>query len=245
MFKHDEFQPILPNIVDDTMKEPTHAFAKRAQDRSYQKPIVPQQQTKKHVYEDSLGRKIITGILLTIIVVLVLLLIYQLYKYYVIDEEQISDNGTPCHAQPSDTSTMLPVHVRNLDNDVLKQYVTKKGTETPKQPSHHVYQSHISKDVGNVVHAPIPAGLMDKKELERINTIIEVKCEEDDDVPSKDEMTQLLKDSMAEDKEATTLETIEEEDDVVCDFETSRGKKKGVKCGKPSVIDGRCQKHIR
>ena len=81
---YSDFRPVVPNIVDDTMKEDDR-FAPEDTNTDYNKsePNIEKEKDDKNYNEDSsTGRKIMIGILIVIIVILVILLVYQVASLY-------------------------------------------------------------------------------------------------------------------------------------------------------------------
>ena len=116
----------------------------------------------------SMGKKIIIGILIVVIIVLLILLIYQIYKYYTIDEVPLlpNENTQERRVVPLDPTNKtdpsvppnvsdnvdgkyksvstgdIPDHVRNLDNNVLSQYIKKGGNATKQSQNIDEKDSH-------------------------------------------------------------------------------------------------------
>lgn len=115
-YKQPDFHPVLPNITDDSMREvdaDIETVRRQNAERKgrtngspgeekntaggHENTANPNAQpggaTKPP--ESSTGRKIIVGVLVVVIIILLLLLIYQIYKYYNIDEVPLLPSGEP------------------------------------------------------------------------------------------------------------------------------------------------------
>lgn len=153
------FHPVVPNITDDSMipKDKEIDYARRQSNKDKEKDKEKSNdgnsdktKSDKTTPEGSFGRKVIIGILIVIIVVLLILLIYQIYKYY--SEDVVSQaqhkryqNNIPEYTKKPDPpkeseSGRLPDNVRNMDNDILSQFVQKNGNA---KQQHDIIDSKI------------------------------------------------------------------------------------------------------
>lgn len=222
-------------------------------------PNVPSGDTIKPP-ESSTGRKIIVGILIVVIIVLLLLLIYQIYKYYNADEVPLlpigesdpnSGNGPPGQSSQNSNGTSeapgsyvredgviviphstggIPQHVRDLDNDILSQYV-KKGANAGHQRQTFV-DSKENSSARNVGHKTMINDTRTNNdqtgEMVRISRIIDETRKSNTetytdgaDIPSREDiLSQLQKDMVIDQQQSATLNSIEEEygDDIINDF---------------------------
>lgn len=158
-YNQSEFQPVLPNITDDTMKGIDNDV-ENVRQQNEQNNGVPSGTPVESVgvnpsagSSKSYGKKIITVVLIVIIIILVILLIYQIYKYYTTNDSPSMCKATkppektykPPEIQPkknveepykrpppaaADIKNKIPDHVRNLDNSVLYQYIKKDENNT-------------------------------------------------------------------------------------------------------------------
>jgi hypothetical protein len=284
-YKQPDFHPVLPNITDDSMREvdaDTETVRRQNDARkgstngshvsdaknkpgteSTQDLNVPPSGTFKPP-ESSTCRKIVVGILIVVIIVLLLLLIYQIYKYYNIDEvtlmprEKLDPNcgkvnsiphpqnpgqhpNTGTLSEPSGTQKQLPgeyvrddgvlvipqstsgipQHVRDLDNDILSQYV-KKGENASDQRQTFV-DSKENYNARNIGHKTMTDDTKTNNEpvgeMARISRIIDETRESNTetyingvDIPSREDiLSQMQKDMAIDQQHSATLEIIEEE----------------------------------
>jgi hypothetical protein len=261
-YKQPDFQPVLPNITDDSMRDVDvdTETVKRQNDARHKfstktKKVEPDKSTRD---EGSMGRKIIIGILVVVIIVLIILLIYQIYKYYNVEEILPSSakpyNISPIHIpnnsehqtkenrpgasdvdnQDHMTDTIpsdggIPEHVRNLDNDILSQYVKKGGNAYQQR------QKHVEKEPNNARHVGHNSMVCDTNEntpiseMDRIGKIIDDARESqmtstdtnNENIPSREDNIIQIKEDMDIDRMHTTvLHDIEEDhgDNVINTF---------------------------
>jgi hypothetical protein len=293
VFNKEDFKPVLPNITDNSMME-LDADIEMVKHKN--ESSVPKTSNKKipkceggdnppSTQEPiSNGKKVIIGILIFVIVVLVLLLIYQIYKYYTMDELLSTANGvcspyTASTDYPKDKLTVyndtdktphverIPKHVRDLDNDVLSQYIKKSGNSTETHNARHIEHKSMKGDTGD--------DTCENSEMSRISKIIdetresqntEIHSNDTDDIPSREDVLQQLQKDMDDDEsQSATLQSIEEEhgDNIIndflmdddtasiksedggCQFEITKGKNKGQICGRKRVNGINCSRHIR
>jgi hypothetical protein len=217
---------------------------------------------------ESMCKKILVGVMITVIIVLVILLIYQLYKYYTGEPPLGSDaclqpiaNKAATVAQhntlpPQPTTDNLPDSVRNLDSSVLKQFINKSNN-TPK-PQQNTSKSHMRNAAESTLvtdtQQPTPT-YVEEKENERLSQIIGDVMDGDDPLPTREEMTELMSKDM--DGEASRKQMIHDmgttmgsdmgsyPDDVVkCSQPVGRGKDRAP-CGNTCMTGDRCAKHAR
>jgi len=284
-YKQADFQPVLPNITDDSMREvdadiemvrrqnESHKeTTKGASERKTRSPEmgpksggVPPDAAAGGEQKSSLGRKIVIGILIVVIIVLLILLIYQIYKYYTIDEVPlIPETGggpggppQPPHRQPNGNTRTppspnkqpagsyvrddgvvvmpqstggIPQSVRNLDNDVLSQYIKKGGNASIQRREIDAKEQTRARNIGH------KSMLRDTQrnehtasgEMARISQIIDETREahmetytDGSDIPSREDILQQMQKDMVRDQEqSATLESIEEEhgDNIINNF---------------------------
>jgi hypothetical protein len=209
------------------------------------------------VKESSFGRKVIICVLVVIIIVLLILLIYQIYKYYSVDEipldpsrppDRSNNSGAPPHSNNSSkpdnsssasskppssqmqTGGTIPENVRNMDNDVLSQFVQKvKNSKTQRETVDKQIAARPRVSEHQASLASIPEA-NEKDEMRRIEKIIdsarhaqiEVTDDgSDDEMPSRDDILRQMQRDMSnekqriEDVEAFTGAT----DSIIDDFQ--------------------------
>jgi hypothetical protein len=124
----------------------------------------------------------------------------------------------------------IPQHVRNLDNDILSQYVKKGGNASDQRQT--FVDSKENSSSRNVEHKTMindtkasnaPAG-----EMARISRIIDETRESNTesytsgaDIPSREDiLSQMQKDMAIDQQQSATLESIEEEhgDNIINNF---------------------------
>lgn len=264
---NDEFHPVLPNIVDESMRDADKDI-ETVKKRSRQKRNAdngPDTQNDQENY--SWGRQIIIGVLVVIIIILVILLIYQIYKYYSADEIPLVPNrprptapGPNVPSQPTDPpvvpkeqNSKIPEHVRNLDDSVLNQYINKNAKSKTGSNFKNVQHDILSHDSSPPLKKTIDT--VDRREMDQINQIMDNTQNENDDIPTREEITEMMRQGIENDKQqSASLETIEEEslDSVIdrfehdedgCQFELTKGKNRGQICGRPVFSDTRCIRH--
>lgn len=277
------YHPVLPNISDDSMRTHQDPDVQTVLGRDQkhggtpdpqeplddQSPVGEPGSQHTQPYGESMGKKILVGVMITVIIVLVILLIYQLYKYYTGEPPLGSDAClqntatkaaaamAPAAARPPQpTADNLPDSVRNLDSSVLKQFINKNNN-TPKPPQ-NPSKSHMRNAAESTLvtdtQQPTPT-YVEEKENERLSQIIGDVMDGDDPLPTREEMTELMSKDM--DSEASRKQMIYDmgttmgsdmgsyPDDVVkCSFQVGRGKDKSP-CGNTCMTGDRCAKHAR
>jgi hypothetical protein len=198
-----DFQPVLPNITDDSMREvdvdmenigrknesiPHETSGGETGDvKSLPKnkldPKLSDQDQQKSTY-----RKIAIGILIVIIVVLVIILIYQIYNYYNttdicmgMSNPTSNDSPDPLHTgvikdtTESQSTPSIPAEVMNLDNDVLSQYIKKSDNATQqRQKNVDTKWSNNAVQVGlKSMIGDVVPQNIDNSEMVRISKIID------------------------------------------------------------------------
>lgn len=290
--RRDEFHPVMPNIIDDSMREVDKDVecVKLKNDKERFKteeepPSInadPDDPNPHTEFESSWGRRVMIGILIVIIVILVILLIYQIYKYYTADEIPLIGNKTPdptkppgiIHQQAPDNSQRpsppdpcaqelkaggepigsIPEHVRNLDDNVLNQFIKKNDNSTEQRTVADVKdQNSVRRVYHKSMLDSIPANTLerkpdsvDRREMERISQIIDSTQNNDlsNEIPSREEITALMQKDMNDDKrQSATLESIEEEnhDHVLNMFDNDDDDEDEDEVASVKSDDGGCQ----
>lgn len=250
-YKQAEFQPVLPNITDDSMKEVDKDVAMVGGKSSTNGESVndTEKQDSSKVNNSSMGRKIIIGVLIVVIIVLLILLIYQIYKYYntevdikpMRDDTSIPPPQPPPQPMKKETRPAqgIPEDVRNLDNSILSQYIKKGDNSTQqrvdnvdskdKNSARHVgYKSMMADIEDNSSSETIDMGHISKIIDKTRESTSSVSIVEDLEEPSREDILQQMQKDMKKDKKySETLESIEEEygGNVINDFlnETETG----------------------
>lgn len=156
----------------------------------------------------------------------------------------------------------IPDHVRNMDNSILAQYIQKKDKN-----SHNINTSRETIHQ-NMMQDVVPDPSKDSED-QRVSSIIDSAMNKEDrftideKIPSRDDETMELRQSMIRDKQQRDeLFTIAEENSYVtdgldididndsnksesdgCQFILTKGKNKGVVCGKSRSTHDRCPRH--
>lgn len=298
MSRQTEFHPVLPNITDDTMKGIDRDVEverlkkmKTAKNKASEANDGPPVTDPNVDDSQSWGRRIMIGVLVVIIIVLIILLIYQIYKYYTVDEiphvpNENQTKKTPKYPTPSQTKKTpkdptnaqestgdIPDHVRNLDNNVLSQFVKKGDNATLQRKNIDSKEQNSMRRVNhramtrntdeNKTRSESPDAV-DNREMQRISQIIDSTQNNDlsGEIPTREEITAMMQKDMETNKNNDlSLETIEEEnknilnifddddttsvksDDGGCHFELTKGKNRGQTCGRKRISDTRCDRH--
>ena len=298
-YKRSEFQPVLPDITDDSMKEVdvdvemiNRKDVLRGKKKSGSEgkanvnPIDTDSVKNDHKKNsmgtpegksnNSLGRKIVIGILIVVIVVLVILLIYQIHKYYTTndipstsgDRSEISippKNDNKIHPAPSkrpglylegtdvkpssQSSGCIPQSVRDLDNDVLSQYIKKGGNADNQRQKIDVKEQMRARNVehNSMIHDTQKEELNTNDDMARISKIIDEAREaeetymDNEDIPTREDMIQQIQKDMYRDQQRTvTLESIEEDNDNIINNFLQEGNDEDDNTSVKSE-DGGCQ----
>ena len=244
-------------------------------------------------------RRGLIAVMVVVIVVLVILLIYQVYCYYTSDKydntptvgktELVKPLASVCsppiaakageesaarvftHEDPDTSFGIIPSNVRNLDNNVLRQYIEKGSNSTVQRTvidsrvllrPRVVNHTNLANDTATICEIDNEDEGEDELrsgELECISDILAGgRDNSGEDPPSHEDAVGELTREMDEERDAASAaaarSTARESDgDIISDFEgeqtggcgfTARtGKNRGSVCGKRLVTTTRCSAH--
>lgn len=232
--EQNEYEPILPNILDHTM--------------------IPEPVNEKEVLTGGgvaypLGKKILIGSLVVIIIILVIILIYQLYHYFSDNTQTKNKPQVKNHSQPKKkTQTtpppkkFIPDEIRNLDDDALKQFIKNpkqqqiapRNLDTRKVQQQTLTESIVENAKNNFI---------EQKEVEQVDILEEKEL-------TRGDMLKELKKEIDEDVDDGELAELEIDDSILvesimkgCQHTLLSGKRKGEKCRNNITSGDRCNKH--
>ena len=142
---------------------------------------------------------------------------------------------------PKPNERFIPEHIRDLDDDALRQYVKAPKQQHSRPNVNEVRQLQQQSLTENVVKQLSNSDLIDQKELEQLQSM----CDETfiDDELSRGDMLDELKKEMDEDVSQGELADLEIEDRQGCQHIMVSCRRKGERCGKSVVSGGRCSLH--
>lgn len=260
-----EFHPVVPNITDDTMRtaeidpdvKSINTRTKKKKNQEDDKPIDANN-------DNSIGRTVLIGVLIVIIIVLLVLLIYQVYKYCTADTtvqlptltDTQKNNIVMSKATPSPVSTQkLPESVKNLDDSVLRQYIKKTDSSTGKKSLKSVHFDNMLKDKTPTNEKPEN----DTNDEQIVADILE-DMDNNKDIPTREDMTEILREEKKNDDGESCLMEFEDEKHTFgddsdslpelepfgeegCAFKLIRGARTGQLCNAKTVEGDRCTRH--
>ena len=227
----ETYVPIVPDIVDETMKGGAE----------HQEETTTQGKKSKDCEKNTGNSRVrIVGIILLVcvIVVLVILLIYQVYKYctteapvpvdpkrHSVKETKTPQNNNNQHEIKPKQENILPQEVRDLDNDILGQFIKKGNNSETQRESIDLKNKNSARVVehsamvGNSVDYENEKDIEYTEELKRLEELTErsinssnnpVIGEESETL--REDMKKTLLEDMEKDKSSTmTLDAITEE----------------------------------
>jgi hypothetical protein len=272
-YKQQDFKPVLPNITDDSMREmdiDEATIKRRAANRGVKGTSPQPPDESEEPVDMTTAKKIMIGILIVVIVILLILLIYQLYKYYNSPTMPCKDKVKPAPKTPDPpkpgvekvSGGEIPQRVKDLDSDVLSQYVKKGDNASHQRENQDVRDKNSTRSVQhkNMIYS---TGNIRDLQDNRIEKIIEeasvTEIIDDDDVPSREDMIREIQTDMDKDAvDKSMMRNMEPEDNVIddfladdetestgsdstekdesvasgCNFELTTGKNKGHICGR-------------
>lgn len=219
---NDGFKPIIPNIVDASMRESVNTNK-----LSSVKTVDPNKIVKNaaniNLPKDNYKKYIQQGlmyVLIIVIIILLIILIYQMYIYFTVDDKLEPDINNIKDIHITNTNT-IPVETepsikseRNLDNRVVDQ-TTKKIVEdnnvnSSRMVGQHVRIEEVQENTSNESNDYLQSIL---NKMNNSETVMD-----NDIIPSRDDMTSDLLNEMKQEKK---LAMIEEEPtvDIITEFE--------------------------
>ena len=147
-----EFRPIHPNITDVSMIDDIDLSKKKSSSNSdnVDSYTITEKQTKQ---QPQWQKTVFISILVVCIVVLCIMLLYQLYKYYIVEEQntkteqnkktehnssiekhpntELQPTTDQQHVKANNEEVYIPDNVNNLNNEFLERYIKKPVELTP------------------------------------------------------------------------------------------------------------------
>lgn len=270
------YTTIIPDISDDTMK--TKDVGDLEQDKTTKKSKPVDTQQKKI----TLAKKVFMVLLSVVILILIVILIYQIYIYYNdgFEEEppkppkyrKKTNLNNAKNSIPKKEETIIPDSVKNMDDDVLSQFIKKDKSKKEVLNYKNIVSDKNKKSAldGLMVDDSDNSISLDKSDTDYINELIDVDNKFIDKLPSKKDMVKMMNDEMKSEindenrvlhprgsvepnnindivniaEEIDEEETPEEGYDT-CIFNLTMGKNAGKECGRKTVGgNNHCQRHL-
>jgi hypothetical protein len=144
-----DFQPVLPNITDDSMKEIDEDVETVRNKKNIQiKPSINKKKETNHNNKtgNSIGRKIIIGSLIIVIIILIILLIYQIYKYYNTDGVLFLPPELKTHNLKN--TEKINTQPNSKLYETIDSFESNKKTETQSIEQYNKNNASITKSMG-------------------------------------------------------------------------------------------------
>ena len=143
----------------------------------------------------------------------------------------------------------VPDHIRNLDDDALKQFIKAPNTQShappPPNTTRQVQQESLTKNI-SVVSEELKND-MDMKELEHLKSLNEETGGTAE--ITRSDMLRALHEEINQDESKGELADLESDavmvDSIIdgCQHVMSSGRRKGEKCGRKVSIGNKCSNH--
>jgi hypothetical protein len=236
----------------------------------------------------SVGRIVIIGTIVAIITILAIILVYQIYKHFT-EGDQVKSTGNinarggnppitrragvapkivkqrkrsakPANSQGSGGfMPSIPEDVRELDDDILSQFITKTSNSdgkeqlpTTREMQQAVAEAQFEVDVPAVEDVSDDQLFDDDQYAEQLkedalaqmkNDIINETSATQTQFNMADEVTDVLNSMNADDIADPVADYFNEKTVSGCEFIITRGSRKGSPCGKDLYAGDRCRSH--